>query len=355
MSLRSLLTLGACALSACRAQAAPEPPRVARTGPLDTSMWKKPGPEEIQRRLRREQLEVTQNNGTEPPFRNEFWNNHADGIYVDVVSGEPLFSSHDKFESGSGWPSFVRPLEPTLIVEKRDSSRGMVRVEVRSKIADSHLGHLFDDGPKPTGQRYCINSAALRFIPAAELEAEGYGQYAGLFPGAAKKKEVSVKTETAILAGGCFWGMEDLLRKIPGVLETDVGYSGGTFDSPRYEDMKTGRTGHAEAVRIVFDPAKLSYADLLENWFFRMHDPTTVNRQGNDVGTQYRSAIFYLSEAQKQAAEQAKAKVDAAKKWPRPIVTEVTAAGTFFPAEGYHQDYLEKNPGGYTCHFLRDW
>lgn len=318
-------------------------------------MWKKPGPEEIQRRLRREQLEVTQNNGTEPPFRNEFWNNHADGIYVDVVSGEPLFSSHDKFDSGSGWPSFVRPLEPTLIVEKRDSSHGMIRVEVRSKIADSHLGHLFDDGPKPTGQRYCINSAALRFIPAADLEAEGYGQYAGLFPRAAKKEEVRVKTETAILAGGCFWGMEDLLRKIPGVLETDVGYSGGTFDNPRYEDMKTGRTGHAEAVRIVFDPSKLSYSDLLEKWFFRMHDPTTINRQGNDIGTQYRSAIFYLSDDQKKAAEQAKAKVDAARKWPRPIVTEITAAGTFFPAEGYHQDYLEKNPGGYTCHFLRDW
>lgn len=355
MRARILLTIGAWVFSACRAQAAPEPNKPARTGPLDTTMWKKPAPDELKRRLNSAQWEVTQNNGTEPPFRNAYWDLHEAGIFVDVASGEPLFSSTDKFDSGTGWPSFVRPLEPSLVVEKRDVSHGMVRVEVRSKIGDSHLGHVFDDGPEPTGLRYCINSAALRFIPAAELEAEGYGQYSSLFPGTKATKEANVKTETAILAGGCFWGMEDLLRKIPGVIDTEVGYSGGTFDNPRYEDMKTGRTGHAEAVRVVFDPTKLSYSDLLEKWFFRMHDPTTANRQGNDVGTQYRSAIFYLSDAQKQAAEQSKAKVEASKKWARPIVTEITAAGTFYPAEGYHQDYLEKHPGGYTCHFLRDW
>jgi methionine-R-sulfoxide reductase len=127
------------------------------------------------------QYDVTQRSATEPPFRNEFWDHHEPGIYVDIVSGEALFSSLDKFDSGCGWPSFVRPLESANVTEQADTSHGMRRVEVRSANADSHLGHLFDDGPRPTGLRYCINSASLRFIPAAELEAAGYGQYAPLF------------------------------------------------------------------------------------------------------------------------------------------------------------------------------
>ena len=161
------------------------------------------------------------------------------------------------------------------------------------------------------------------------------------------------KTETAILAGGCFWGMEDILRKIPGVTATEVGYTGGQLENPRYEDVKTGKTGHAEAIRVEFDPAKISYREVL-SYFFRMHDPTTLNRQGNDLGTQYRSAIFYLSEEQRRTAEEKKREVDLSGKWRRPVVTEIVPASEFFPAEGYHQDYLEKNPGGYTCHYLRD-
>lgn len=160
--------------------------------------------------------------------------------------------------------------------------------------------------------------------------------------------------ETALLAGGCFWGMEEIIRDIPGVLETEVGYAGGTLESPAYEQVKQGNTGHAESIRVVFDPGQLSYTELLEKWFFRMHDPTTKNRQGNDVGTQYRSAIFYESPAQKATAEAVIARVEASGMWPQPIVTEVVPAGAFTAAESYHQDYLEKNPGGYTCHFLRD-
>lgn len=160
-------------------------------------------------------------------------------------------------------------------------------------------------------------------------------------------------TEVAILAGGCFWGMEDLLRAIPGVLDTEVGYSGGTTPDPTYPLVKSGATGHAESVRIVFDPTLLTFADLLENWFFRMHDPTTANRQGNDIGSQYRSAIFFTSDDQRRTAEAVKARVDASGKWPRPVVTQIVAAGPFTPAEDYHQDYLVKNPGGYSCHYLR--
>lgn len=159
--------------------------------------------------------------------------------------------------------------------------------------------------------------------------------------------------ETALIAGGCFWGMEDLIRKLPGVVDTDVGYTGGDFDNPTYNDVKTGRTGHAEALRIVFDPTKLSFAAILD-FFFRMHDPTTLGRQGNDVGSQYRSAIFYLSEAQRLTAEAKKSEWDASKKWKNPIVTEIVPAKPFYVAEFFHQDYLEKNPNGYTCHYLRD-
>ena len=168
-----------------------------------------------------------------------------------------------------------------------------------------------------------------------------------------KKMENKPKLETVTLAGGCFWGMEEILRGLPGVADPVVGYTGGRTEDPKYEEVKTGSTGHAESIQLKFDPAKISYGAILD-MFFKMHDPTTPGRQGNDVGTQYRSAIFYHGEAQKKEAEAAVARAKASGRWRKPITTEIAPAGKFWPAEAYHQDYLKKHPGGYTCHYIRD-
>ncbi|MBC7397506.1 MAG: bifunctional methionine sulfoxide reductase B/A protein [Bdellovibrionales bacterium] len=303
--------------------------------------------EELKKKLTPEQYHITQEEGTEQPFKNAYHNNHEDGIYVDLVTGEAIFSSLDKYDSGTGWPSFTKPIDEKRVTYKKDTSLFGERNEVRSTSSDSHLGHVFDDGPKDKGgKRYCMNSGALKFIPKNKMKEAGYGQY--LFDFAK-----STHWETAEIAGGCFWGMENVLRGQKGIMETRTGYEGGKKSNPVYEEVSAGDTGYAESVQILFDPKVVSYEDLLL-LFFKTHNPTTLNRQGNDTGTQYRSAIFYENEAQKAVAEKVKARVEASHAWKKPLVTEISAGSKFWPAEEHHQKYLVKNPRGYNDHEVHD-
>jgi peptide methionine sulfoxide reductase msrA/msrB len=292
-----------------------------------------------------DQYRVTQRNGTERAYSGEFWLHDEPGIYVDVVSGEPLFASVDKFDSRTGWPSFTKPVDGRNVVTKRDFTMLFPRTEVRSAHGDSHLGHVFKDGPRNRGGlRYCINSAALRFVHRDDLEAQGYSDYVTLF----SKEDSMSEYKTATLAGGCFWGMQDLIRRQPGVVSTRVGYTGGRNANATYRN----HPGHAEAIEIVYDPAQTDYRALLE-FFFQIHDPSTKDRQGNDLGSSYRSAIFYVDDEQRQVALDTIADVDACGLWPGKVVTEVVPAADFWEAEPEHQDYLLRIPNGYTCHWPR--
>lgn len=298
------------------------------------------------------QRHVTQENGTERPFQNEYWNFFEEGLYLDIVSGEVLFSSKHKFPASCGWPAFYQALERENIIQLEDHSLGTVRIEVRSKNADSHLGHIFNDGPAPTGMRYCINSASLRFVAFDDLEKQGLESYIDHFR---PKKVEEIEEHLITLGAGCFWGVEAILSKTPGILSAVSGYSGGDLENPTYEDICTGKTGHAEVVQVKFNKKTITLSQLI-NLFLRLHDPTTKDRQGYDTGTQYRSAIFCHEESDIEIVTNELKKMDESDFYKDPIVTEVHLLERFYPAEEYHQDYYEKKyQGGQgpICHFVR--
>lgn len=285
-----------------------------------------------------EAYRITQKAGTEPAFCGTLLDNKQEGAYVCVVCGLPLFSSDNKFHSGTGWPSFYSPADPAHVQELRDDSLGVVRTEIQCARCAAHLGHVFKDGPPPTGLRYCLNSVSLIFHEKGEtLPAESQ----------------PVKTETAYFAGGCFWGVEHYFDKGQGVLSADSGYMQGEVDNPTYSQVCMDNTHHAETVKVVFDPNRITYRRLLEA-FFVMHDPTQLNRQGPDRGNQYRSGVWYVNDEQKAEAEKFIKERQASRPYRgRKIVTLVEKAKTFWPAEEYHQDYVSKT--GRVCHIADPW
>jgi peptide methionine sulfoxide reductase msrA/msrB len=290
---------------------------------------------EWQKLLTPEQFRIMRTQGTEAAFCGGLLKNKEAGVYVCAACGLPLFASGAKFESGTGWPSFFQPVANENILERADMSHGMVRTEINCTRCGSHLGHLFPDGPQPTGLRYCLNSESLKFIAEPDL---------------AKHAEAVPPLETAevVIAGGCFWCVEAVFEELDGVLDAESGYSGGEANTANYQTVSTGKTGHAEAVRIVYDPKRVTLEQILDV-HFATHDPTTLNRQGGDHGTQYRSTIFYKDAKELRAAKAVIAKLTEEKKFPDPVVTTLEPLKKFYPAEIYHQNFVCRNPAqGYV-------
>lgn len=273
--------------------------------------------------LSEEESRVILYKGTEPPFSGKYCRHKAKGTYVCRQCGAPLFKSEDKFDSGCGWPSFDAEIAGAV---RRVPDADGERTEIVCAKCGGHLGHVFE-GERFTAKntRHCVNSVSLAFRP---------------------EEESSKRLETAVFAGGCFWGVEHLMKDFPGVISVEPGYTGGTVEHPSYEEVCTGKTGHAEAVRVVFDPEQVSFQTLAKG-FFEIHDPTQENGQGPDIGPQYRSEIFYTTPDQKQIAEQL---VEELRQKGCPVVTHITRAGVFWPAEEYHRRYYEKTGKRPYCH-----
>ncbi len=293
------------------------------------------------RKLTPEEQRVIVGKATEIPFSGKYWNLHADGTYRCKRCGAALYPSTAKFDSGTGWPSFDDAL-PGAVREIPDPD-GM-RTEIVCAACGAHLGHVFrGEGFTPNDVRYCVNSVSLDFEPTAAAP----GRRAGPQPASSTAGPGAVPaTQEAYFAGGCFWGVEYWFQKAPGVILAESGYMGGRAKSPTYEQVCSGTTGHAETVRVVYDPSKTSY-EALARLFFEIHDPTQVNRQGPDVGEQYRSVVFYASEEQKRVAEKL---ISDLERRGYDVATRVLPANGFWRAEDYHQHYYEHKGTTPYCH-----
>ena len=312
----------------------------------ETAGWNK--------RLTDKQYYILREKGTERAFTGALLENKESGVYSCAGCKLPLFSSDTKFKSGTGWPSFYAPIAEENVAEDRDETLGMVRVEVLCARCDGHLGHVFEDGPQPTGLRYCLNSESIGFTAQAAvntLTAEAYAKSGGtvedkgaVLPKATQDVALAEKAGEAklVLAGGCFWCTEGIFESVDGVKSVVSGYIGGDPERADYKAVCTGTTGHAEAIEITYDPAKRSVGDLLRV-FFSTHDPTTKDMQYPDRGTQYRSAVFYKDDAEKALTEAYIQQLNAAKAFDDPIVTTLEPLSEFYPAEAYHQDFLKQN------------
>ncbi len=271
----------------------------------------------VMKQLTQEEKHVIIDKGTERPFSGKYYNNTEKGTYICRQCGAPLYRSEDKFDSGCGWPSFDDEIAGAV---KRSPDSDGKRIEITCANCGAHLGHVFEgEGFTSKNTRHCVNSISMEFIPA---------------------------TETAIFAGGCFWGVEHLMQQQKGVLGVESGYIGGKIKNPTYKEVCSGKTGHAEAVLITYNPKEVSY-ETLAKLFFEIHDPVQEDGQGPDIGNQYRSEVFYNSESQKETALKL---IKELREKGYDVKTKVTPASIFYPAEDYHQDYYEHKGTQPYCH-----
>lgn len=275
--------------------------------------------------LSEEEFYVARQKGTERAHSSEMCSLFEPGKYACACCGTLLFDADEKFESGTGWPSFTQPAKDNAVAYHKDASYGMVRIEALCNTCDAHLGHVFPDGPKPSGLRYCMNAVAL--------------------------KKVESNEQKATFGGGCFWCTEAVFSELKGVQKVESGYSDGQIDNPTYREVCSGLTGHAEVVEVTYNPKEISFDDLLRI-HLSTHNPTTLNRQGADVGTQYRSIIFYRNTEEMEIADRILEEMQQA--YDDPIVTELKPLVQFYKAEEYHQDYYKNNSEAGYCQAVID-